>query len=496
MDSAWLASLREGDAEAWRRFLVDYYHIFRRAVGIGLWRLGRQATSAELRSLVVEAMGCCHQDLRESFANHSEADSQAAEHRGEGRFRAYLFYTVVKFLREQQEPVSGSVTSSEAEPRSGLRWRDDEEPAALESSLPLRNGLSRLPSNLRPILLFYHLEPAPPSLKEIAQVLLQDDDSVRESYRRGLRSLSALISDDPQASEEVESVERSLAQLRFDGADTGDRVASRAQVWRMAGGELDPAEVAKLEPQVAAHADTLLELAVADCLLADAPSARGGGREPLQARLEVADEVLRAEATRRRIRPFHWFVLAGAVLIGILMLFDDGQPVSGRVVAFNLLPLRPGQSPEAGRDCEFRLELSARNDRNVVVLLAHVVGGEGVVSRLFPLSPETRELAGSPVWLGNPIRLGENIRIPAAGASPFQFPWVRGMGVLVVSSDPAEVLSEQLIQGLLATARIILDRGDFEPATLRRMIKALIESAQHDSVQAYVHWIDLRAPPQ
>ncbi|MEE2886174.1 MAG: sigma-70 family RNA polymerase sigma factor [Planctomycetota bacterium] len=482
MDLGWLTALRAGDEGAWRRFLVEYQHVFLRAIGIGLWRLGPSPTVTERRALLVETMGRCYAALRGTLEGNQGEGSL-----GEGKFRAYLFHVVAGTLRDEQS------TPSQRGSRSALRWQDDVESPSQERLSELRDGIVRLPPLDRSILIFYHLEPDAPSLQEISQVLERDHETVKVAYRRGLSFLAGLESgEQPPSAADLEAVEKWLSQPWLESEQAvGSRAPSRERIWKLASGELPETGRAELETQIAAHANALRELAVADCLLADcAPE------ESLQNRSEIADEVLRGAASSQGIRRFHWVVLAFAALIGLFMFFDDGQPVKVGVVDYVLHPARAGQGSAAVRECEFRLELACRFDRNVVLLLAHAVDGKSVISRVFPPSPATSELGASMTRPANPIRVTQGLRLPTASSPPFRYPWKEGMGVLVVSSDPAEVFSELVIEGLIGTAKILLDEGTLDPATHRRLVKGLTESAQHDSVDAHVHWIDLRAPMQ
>jgi len=119
MDSVWLAQLRAGDQESWQRFLVAYHHVFCRAVGIGLWRLGQQSMPEDRRRLAVVAMKGCREALKGSHGSTWDATEQ-----GEGRFRAYLFHTVVKSLHEQSFVTSGSGGTQHP---PALQWQHDVE---------------------------------------------------------------------------------------------------------------------------------------------------------------------------------------------------------------------------------------------------------------------------------------------------------------------------------------------------------------------------------
>ena len=188
------------------------------------------------------------------------------------------------------------------------------------------------------------------------------------------------------------------------------------------------------------------------------------------------------------------FALAIAAVIGVFMFFDAGHPVRVSVVGYEVLSA--GSEPESTRDCEFRLEFSSAYERNVVLLLVHARGGEGLVTRLFPAPLQAGREQASPSGVSNPIGAVDGLRVPASPRRPFRYPCEAGMGVLVVSSSSDQELSEVVIDGLLETSRVLLAEGALDSATCRRIVRGLTESAQHDSVDAHVHWVELPAPPK
>lgn len=476
MDSVWLAQLRAGDQESWQRFLVAYHHVFRRAVGVGLWRLGQPSMPEDRRRLAVVAMKCCREALKGSHGSTWDVTEQ-----GEGRFRAYLFHTVVKSLHEQSFVSSGSGGTQHP---PALQWQHDVEVPGAGALLELRQSVVQLAPGARSVILLNYIEANAPSLKEIAQVFQQDYDALRELHRNSLQSLSAAIATERDPSPSPSKVAESLARLCVDeDADTGGQILSRSRIWKFASGEMSEQDLLEMGPLIALRRDSLRELAVADCLLSDAVP-----MDPVSVRQKIAGEVLGGRLPLGVMRPFHWLLLAIVLLIGTLMFFDDGQPVSVRVVGLTVEEIRKDQSAAGPRSCEFRLDLRCRHDRNISLLLVSVMGGDAVIHQLFPPSLVPSDPKRLPA---NPRQAGTLYNFPDDTGASFRYPWVEGMGVIVVSSDPVDVLSPAVIEGLVATAKIVLAKGGLDPSTYRRLVKALTESAQHDLIEAHVQWIDL-----
>ena len=380
MDVGWLANLRADDTDAWRRFFVEYYHVLRCALGIGLWRLGHRATLSEQRELLVTSMRRCREALR-GAADGGRGD----EDPGEGRFRAYLFHLVTASSREACEMVSPPA------PRSAPRWQDEDASPDPGDVSRLRAALAGLSPPARSIVVLYHLEPDAPSLREIAQVLGWDHEAVRSSYQRGLSSLSSAVSRDGGSAVARETIEKWLAHpsVSTPQSDSPARGPSLERIWGLATSEITAEEHSELARQIAASPHALRELAVAYYLLDDPETL-----EPRSARLEVAEEALRGAGFPAGIQRFHWFALAIAAVIGVFMFFDAGHPVRVSVVGYEVLSA--GSEPESTRDCEFRLEFSSAYERNVVLLLVHARGGEGLVTRLFPAPLQAGREQASP----------------------------------------------------------------------------------------------------
>lgn len=215
--------------------------------------------------------------------------------------------------------------------------------------------------------------------------------------------------------------------------------------------------------------------------------------DPAAGREKMTDKVLGGELSLGALRPFHWLVLAIVALIGVLMFFDDGQPVRVQVVGLAVKEVRQDPLVDDLPSCEFRLDVTCRHDRNVTLLLVSA-SDEGPA--IHQLSPPLLVPGSSKRLPTNPRQAGVLYNLPEDTSVPFSYPWVAGMGVVVVSSDPAQMFSPAVIQGLVETAKIVLSRGSLNPSTYRRLVKALRESAQHDLIEAHVQWIDLSMLPR